>query len=86
MITVETAAIIGADGEIWTLPRPARHHTVIAAMVEAGEKTPIRGEQGFILSDGRFAPRKAALRIAKKANQIKKKCGCEGLLFSEDIW
>ena len=86
MLTVVAAAILDANGLAVSLPPPARHHTIIAHMVARGYKTPISGEQGFILSNGRFARRKPALRIAQKANQIKKKCGCASLLFSEDLW
>ncbi len=83
---IKAAAIIGEDEKIWTLPPPARHHDIIAAMVEAGHSKPIKGEQGFMTSEGEFVRRKAACRIARKTNQILKKSGPEDTLFSEDLW
>ena len=85
-MTIVAAAILDKDGIPVSLPPPARHHNIIAFMVERGDKTPISGEQGFMTSDGKFVMRKAALRIAEKAGQIIKKQGCKHRLFSEDCW
>lgn len=84
-LRVDAAAILGHDGKVWMLPAPARHHDIIRHMVENGEPTPITGEQGFVLNDGRFVMRQAAARVAINAGQT------ESLkwppnLYSEDIW
>jgi hypothetical protein len=84
-LTVAAAAILGHNGDIWSLPRPARHHHVIKFMAESGEPTPINGEQGFVLSDGRFVMRKAAAYLALKNGQIKS-LKWPPNLYSEDIW
>ena len=73
------------DGTVYSVPRPGRHHDVIRLMVEKGRPTPISGEQGFVLSDGRFARRKPAARIAITAGQIEK-LKWPPLLYSEDLW
>lgn len=70
---IETAAI-RVDGVVWTLPRPARHHVLIAAWGWAhyGAK-PGRidqHDQGFVTSKGRFVDRKEGAAIAVAAKQI----------------
>ena len=42
-------------------------------------------EQGFLLSDGRFARRKAAASVALRAGQIEK-LNWPPNLYSEDLW
>lgn len=84
-LKVVAAAIIDHKGVPVSLPPPARHHTIIRFLAERGDPTPIMGEQGFLLSDGRFCRRKPAARVAIKAGQI------EALkwppnLYSEDLW
>lgn len=85
MLTVVAAAIL-QDDIVYTLPPPARHHNIIRMMVEEkGLPPPIKGEQGFVLSDGRFAMRKSAARVALKAGQCKEPMS-PPWLFSEDLW
>ena len=90
MLYVDRAAIVH-DDIVYSVPRPGRHHTVIAFMAEKfgpGWQL-IGGEQGFVLSDGRFARRKPAWRIAKAAGQLLPRAptdGNGGTLYSEDVW
>ena len=82
---VVAAAIIGEDGHPYSLPEPMRHHHVIRHMASLGHRTPIMGEQGFVLNTGRFVDRTEAAAIAIAAGQI------SGLkwppyLYSEDLW
>lgn len=84
-LTVERAAIL-IDDVIHTVERPGRHHNIIRDLVERGFPTPIMGEQGFQLSDGRFVRRKPALRIARDAGQIIHEHAPQHGLFSEDVW
>jgi hypothetical protein len=83
---VKFAAIKYTDGYIYAVPRPGRHHTVIGMMADYGHPTPIKGEQGFILSDGTFADRQAAKIVAKKAKQLLPRASKSDELFSEDLW
>lgn len=88
-LTVDTAAIRGRDGNIYSLPRPARHHDVGRHMIESGHPRPFPGgaAQGFILSDGRFAGREEAAGVALGAGQIKGgQMVAPPNLYSEDIW
>ena len=85
-VTVTGVAIMADTGKVFTLPPPARHHDVIRVMAAAGHTTPITGEQGFILSDGRFARRVAAKPYATLAGQILKGRGLLRELYSEDLW
>ncbi len=74
-----------ATGEVFSLPPPARHHSVIALMADRFDQ---RDEQGFLLSDGRFARRKAAYVVAVYAGQLVDGDGTapQHGLFSEDLW
>lgn len=86
-LRVVAAAIIGYDGKPYSLPPPARHHDCIAYMhFELGHPRPISGVQGFMLSDGRFARRKAARIVAKRANQLLERASKGDTLYSEDVW
>jgi aryl-alcohol dehydrogenase-like predicted oxidoreductase len=81
------SAAVNAYGAIWSLPRPARHHDVLRAIDEAGLSAIAPGPdaQGFLTSDGRFVDRKAAVRIALDAEQIKEPQWPPDL-YSEDLW
>lgn len=86
---VVAAAIIGHDGKVCSLPPPARHHDVIRHMVHVlDHPIPIKGEQGFVLSDGTFARRRRAKVMAVANDQIlpHMKHMQNPYLFSEDLW
>lgn len=91
MVTIATAAIFIND-EIWTLPRPARHHVIQRAWALAhggGGAILLRlpsHVQGFVTSEGAFVDRFEAARIALKSGQIKALKFQSGELFSEDLW
>lgn len=80
---IAAAAIRMDDGTIYTLPPPARHHTI---MQHFGLK-PTPDQQGFITDRGEWARRKPALRIAQEAEQLTREptAPFHGL-FSEDVW
>lgn len=83
---VECAAI-RQHGIIFRMARPARHGHLIRAMAQFGCSTPITGEQGFVLDDGRFVTRKQAKRYALFAGQITQERYESGRVFcSEDLW
>lgn len=87
MITIVAAAIRTDDGEIWSLPRPARHHDVIRLIRESDCDAPVGGDrQGFLLSNGKFARRKPSLSIAVRAGQVLNGRIVGGVLTSEDLW
>ncbi|MFA6046456.1 MAG: hypothetical protein WC718_15835 [Phycisphaerales bacterium] len=83
-MTIERAAIRWG-GRVWSLPRPARHHDVIALIHRATGAMGIDDVQGFVTSTGRFVDRKDGAEIALASGQV------EALrwppnLFSEDLW
>lgn len=85
-LRVEAAAVL-LGGEVYSLPSPKRHHDVVIMMYERGLDP--RGEQGFLLSDGRFCTRRAAYLVAEQAGQLlpRQPGGYDGLeLYSEDLW
>ena len=88
-------------GQVWTLPRPARHHIILQAIAmshwdpDKQEPRQVRDEiQGFITDGGKFVTRAAAFEIALAAGQLKHfnkdilelKKHTAGTLFSEDLW
>jgi len=85
---VIAAAIIGDDGIVYHLDRPARHHDVGLDMVfNKGHPAPYPlRTQGFILSDGTFADRVYARICAEKNNQLLPTASKLRELYSEDVW
>ena len=86
---VATAAI-RVDGEVWALPRPARHHVLVRAWCLAhwrdGEEASLgRHDSGFVTSRGRFVERDEAERIARASGQLTGPL-IGGILTSEDLW
>lgn len=82
-----THVAISHNGIIYSLPKPNRHHHVIAMMInEFGIKPPCSGEQGFVNDKGIFLDRVEAGKEAIAAGQTQKLQWTENLLFSEDLW
>ena len=79
-------AIRHENGSVATMPKPNRHGDVIHAMVSNGHSKPVKGEQGFLLSNGEFVGRKFALRLARENGQLLLNRGLRSELYSEDIW
>jgi hypothetical protein len=81
------AAAIKEDGTVFALPAPARHHDIIHFMVHKYQVAPpVRGKQGFLLSDGSFVDRVVAKVYADCHGQILTGMGQRRELFSEDLW
>lgn len=78
-----TSAAIKVNGEVWSLPRPARHCHLVWAWAEAHQQRLPQHEQGFVLNDGTFVDRGMAAYVAYRAGQIDKE---KSILFSEDLW
>ena len=84
---IESAAIMSAvDGKVHSVPKPGRHHDVIALMVALGYDKPIRGEQGFLTNTGLFVRRVPAKNIAREAGQLLDTEMGHRRLYSEDVW
>jgi hypothetical protein len=79
------AAIKMENGAIISLPAPARHGDVMAALSLLGMyvSAALDAEPGFMTSVGTFANRKLSHRIAFKAGQV---AIMDGELYSEDLW
>lgn len=86
MITIASAAIIGYDQKVYSVPPPGRHHNIIRLMRDLGHPKPIKGEQGFLLSNGMFVDRETAKPIARVARQLLPRASESKYLFSEDVW
>lgn len=65
---------------------PARHHSVMHAMIILGSSGRIPpADTGFLTSKGRFVGRAAAARIALAAGQVSELIAGPDL-YSEDLW
>jgi hypothetical protein len=79
-------AAIKYEGEVYSLPKPSRHHNILHMMIkELKLKKVTSGEQGFLTENGEFVDRIEAGKIALSCGQ------CDDLvtpprLFSEDLW
>lgn len=84
---IVAAALRTPGNLVVTLPAPARHHDVIAAMGAAGMsfEAIANSDQGFVTAGARYLPRREAFVVAKAAGQLNG-CSVEGILFSEDLW
>ena len=80
------AAAVKHSDVIAFVERPGRHYNVLHGLYELSFGTLKGGEQGFITSHGRFVDREEGLLIAGMREQIVKKHGNGGMLFSEDMW
>ncbi len=86
-LRIVACAIRAADGSVFSLPAPARHHDVIRLMNEHNqEATGPDITQGFLLSNGKFCRRKPAKAIAERAGQLLKRAKDLPELYSEDVW
>lgn len=80
------AAAIRVDEAIISLPPPARHHNIIRELHKLGLIKKEQWEQGFALSDGRFANRVQAKAVADRAGQLLPRASKLSELYSEDVW
>ena len=83
--TIDRVAI-RHKGDVYDVPRPGRHHNVIAEMNKLGFGASDMNDQGFVTSHYRFVDRREAMKIAEAAGQIREKTGPADMLFSEDMW
>lgn len=81
-------AAIRYEGTVYSLPAPARHHNVIALMINDGlpsESCSIPN-QGFVTSTDRFVDRYEGFRVARDAGQLWRSPTPPDMLTSEDVW
>jgi hypothetical protein len=77
--TIAQAAVKFSDGEV----RTGQTH---GSIVEAIDAKDLRGsEDGFVTNTGRYVSREEAMKIAKKANQLKPEAKDKGGLFVEAL-
>lgn len=72
-LTVDKAAFRIASGQVFSLPRPFVHDSILYSVVNANKHRSFNEiEEGFLLSDGQFATREEAGRVALKAGQCQR--------------
>lgn len=84
-ITIKGVAVLFDNGIMLYGDPPLRHFNLVHFM-NIGRAEKLHGEQGFMTSDGRFARRKPAARIALESGQIEKLKFHSSELFSEDLF
>ena len=75
------AAAIRHDNHVYTLPSPARHHTIMRVYPDCKH-----GVQGFLDTNAGFVERIQAADIANSEGQLKNGLFAPPNLFSEDLW
>lgn len=72
--------------QIWSLPKPYRHHHLIRIIcyLDSDVDNVNGSSQGFLDENGRYLTRDQALVNAQINNQIKGEI--KGILTSEDLW
>lgn len=86
MLKVVAVAILAEDGTVFQMPPPYRHHNIIRMMSDQGRSKRDMWDQGFVLSDGTYADRIEAKKIAVAANQLLERASKLNELFSECVW
>lgn len=70
---------------VFSMPKPARHDSVIKRLFQLGQYKHCRGEQGFVNENGTFFTRAQAMEHCLAIGQHV--AGARsGILFSEDVW
>jgi hypothetical protein len=83
--TIDRAAI-EVKGDVFAMPNPARHHNIMAIMVNVFDyKPPVKGIEGFLTSRGRFVSRKEAGIIALRSGQAYR-MKTPPFLCCDDVW
>ena len=84
---IEGVALKLRNGEIVSLPKPARHPSLFL-LCQNLKKDTYGHEQGFVDSGDNFLTREEALAVADYAAQIiaVRRNPSDPRLFSEDIW
>jgi hypothetical protein len=76
--------------QIWSLPRPYRHHHIIRTIIRLDPDVDSVDcdidDQGFLDASGRYLTRKQAEVNARAHGQIKNGKIIGGVLTSEDLW
>lgn len=90
MLTVDRAAVQTRDGTVYDVPQPGRHSDVLIMLRDQFGKPWLEGHrdhtQGFTLSDGTFAIRTEAAKVAFEAGQLPQCDECPPSLISEMLW
>ncbi|MFM2374489.1 MAG: hypothetical protein RLZZ234_484 [Candidatus Parcubacteria bacterium] len=73
-------AAVRVEGEVY---QAARHFLAMQVALHSGVPPPVRGEEGFTTTTGRFVDRKEAARIAFSGQQIAMP---KDELYSEDLF
>ena len=79
------AAAVKVNGLTISLPRPARHYQILAAMPAKMAAAVRPSEQGFLTDTGTFLGREQALDVARYMKQLKAETN-KPELYSEDLW
>ncbi len=79
------AAAIKANGKVYWVPPPGRHHNVAFKIVQETGRSVDEGIQGFITDQDIFVDRLEAATIAYKAGQVEE-LSSPPHLYSNDLW
>lgn len=73
-------------GDVYWLLKPARHDSLIKALIAVDKRDWAKGHQGFITDEGQFLNRESAWLYAVNDGSAKGIRWGGRELFSEDLW
>ena len=85
-LRIKSAAIKDKKGDIYSLPIPATHSDILSVIIKRDRELPNGIKCGYLLSDGSFAGRKRAMKVAKKSGQLLVPNTDAVDLYSSDVW
>ncbi|NOU07404.1 MAG: hypothetical protein HOO99_14615 [Hyphomicrobiaceae bacterium] len=79
------SAAVRINGLVISMPRPARHHTILQALDEATGVGNV-ADQGFLTDRGKYMTRVEAMQEAIRCDQQFRDPVRGAELFSENLW
>ena len=82
------AALRLPSGEIFSLPRPARHGALFQELWkrDGANRLGVRREQGFVDGNGTFLTRVEGFKLARACGAVEESELESPPLFTEDLW
>ena len=82
-----THVAIKIKGNVYSLPKPNRHHHIIKVLIESlNFEAPIKGEHGFLIDGLTFINNKDAIKYVLEESKQCEKLISPIVVTSEDLW
>ncbi len=82
-----THVAIKINNDIFSLPKPNRHHHIIKVLIESLKfEPPIKGEHGFLIDGLTFINNRDAVKYVLEESKQCEKLISSIVVTSEDLW